>query len=117
MTTRMLSALIGCLVIALCAQGQQPLSNDAVAKMAKAGLGEDIILSMIATQPGTYATGPEDVVALKKSGVTDKVIAAMLLKVSNAAGAAAAPSARPVAAAPPVSEVGVYMKKGDSWAE
>src|SRR2546430_6549601 len=116
MTTRVLSVLTACLVIALCAQGQQPLSNDAIAKMAKAGLGEDIILSMIATQPGTYSTGPEDVVALKKSGVSDKVIAAMLLKVSNATGTVASPSAKPVAA-PPVSEVGVYVKKGDSWAE
>src|SRR5262249_31347084 len=91
MTTRMLSVLFFCLLL----QGQQPLSNDAVAKMAKAGLGEDIIVSMIATQPGTYSTGAEDVVALKRSGVTDKVIAAMLLKVSNAPGTAAAPGARP----------------------
>jgi hypothetical protein len=114
--TRMLSVLTGCLVIALCVQGQQPLSNDAIAKMAKAGLAEDIILSMIATQPGKYSAGPEDVVALKKNGVPDKVIAAMVVKASNAAGTTSPPGT-PSAASAPVSEVGVYIMKGEGWAE
>jgi hypothetical protein len=113
----MLLLLTGCLVIALCVQGQQTLTNDAVAKMAKAGLGEDIILSMIASQPGTYSTGPDDVVALKKNGVSDKVIGAILAKGSSAAATAPAPSTPSVAAAAPVSEVGVYVKKGGNWAE
>jgi hypothetical protein len=116
MVMRALSFPIGCLVIALCAQAQETLSNDAVAKMVKAGLGEEIILSMIATQPGKYSTGAEAVVALKQNGVPDKVIAAMVVKASNAAGTASASSA-PAAAAAPVSEVGVYIKKGESWAE
>jgi hypothetical protein len=95
---------------------QTTLTNDAILKMAKAGLGEDIILSTVKNQPGTYSTGPDDLIALKTAGVTDKVIAAMIEK--TAAGGPAPKAAAPVAqAAGPVTEVGVYFKKAGSWAD
>ena len=35
---------------------------------------------MIATQPGKFSITPDDLLALKRAGVSDKVIAAMLDK-------------------------------------
>jgi len=102
---------------------QQQLTNDAVLKMVKAGLGDDIVVSTIQAQPGKYVTGPDELIALKTGGVSDKVIAAMIAKGSAApapapvAAPAAAPAAQPAASVSPVNEVGVYFKKGDAWAD
>src|SRR5437899_12760199 len=62
------------------ALSQTTLTNDAVMKMATAGLGEDVIISMINTQPGNYSVTPDNLIALKKAGVSDKIIAAMVNK-------------------------------------
>jgi hypothetical protein len=96
--------------------GQSTLNNDTVIKMAKAGLSDDIIVSTIKSQPSSFTTGADALIALKGAGVSDKVIAAMVEK-AGSAGAPPAPAAAPapVAAAAVVSEVGVYYKKGDAW--
>jgi hypothetical protein len=52
--------------------------------MTKAGLTENIIISSIDSHPGTYATNPDDLISLKNSGVSDKVIAAMIAKATGA---------------------------------
>ena len=109
---------------------QAVLTNDAILKMAKAGLGEEILLSTIKAQPGRDRTAPDDLIALKGAGVSDKVIAAMIEKASSGAsapmaagapmpaGAAGNPLAAPPKAAPgPVNEVGVYYLKNDTWAD
>ena len=95
---------------------QTALTNDAILKMAKAGLGEDILISTIKSQPGRFTTAPDDLIALKGAGVTDKVIAAMMEKTASSASAPA-PAAAPKAAAGPVNEVGVYYMKSDTWAD
>ena len=59
------------LAIVWVAVGQQPLTNDAVIKMVKGGLGEDLIVTVIERQPGTFSTTPDDLVRLKQKGVTD----------------------------------------------
>ena len=101
------------LFLAVCL-AQTVLTNDAVLKMAKAGLGEDILLSSVKAQPGRYTTSPEDLIALKSAGVTDKVIAAMMEKGASGAGAnPVAAAAKPAA----VNEVGVYYLKNDAWAD
>jgi hypothetical protein len=38
---------------------QSVLNNDSITKMAKAGLGDDVIVSMIKGQPGSYAVDPD----------------------------------------------------------
>jgi len=101
---------------------QAVLTNDAIVKMAKAGLSEEILLSTIKVQPGTYTTAPDDLIALKGAGVTDKVIAAMIEKASAGQGAAAGATGTTQAAAPktapgPVNEVGVYYLKNGVWAD
>jgi len=109
---RVLLVLTGCILFSFCLQAQ-PLTNDAIVKLVKAGLGEDIILSMIASQPSKFSVGTEDLVALKKNSVSDKVIASMMTKGSTAT----APTSGSAAGVTPVSEVGVYTKKNESWAE
>lgn len=99
---------------ALAVFAQTTLNNDAVMKMVKGGLSDDVVIGMVKSQPAKYATTPDDLIALKGAGVSDKVIAAMVEKMS----APAAPA--PAAAAPatgPVKEVGVYYKKGDIWTD
>jgi len=107
---------------------QAVLNNEAIIKMVKAGLGDDIVLSTIKAQPGQYATSADELIALKKAGVADKIIAAMMEKgsapavnplVAAGGGPAAAPAPNaPIATPPPVvSEVGVYFNKAGAWAD
>ncbi len=117
--------------VALAAIGfaQTALTNDAIIKMVKAGLGEDIVVSTIKSQPARYTTGPDDLIALKGAGVSDKIIGAMMEKMTSGGAAPAAPAApaaapsapsAPLAASTalgPINEVGVYFKKGDIWAD
>lgn len=109
------------LIAVIVSLAQATLTNDAIVKMAKAGLGEEILLSTVNAQPGKYSTAADDLIALKKAGVSDKVIAAMIAKSSAPSGAApaASPAAAPAASAAPggglVNEVGVYYLKGDAW--
>jgi hypothetical protein len=56
------------------------MNNDSVVKMAKAGLGDELIIQTINTQPGVYATDADALVALKGAGVSDRVITAMVNK-------------------------------------
>jgi hypothetical protein len=62
------------LAIAFLAGAQETLTNEAVVKMLKGGLGEDLIVSTIQSRPGTY----------NLSSLSDKVLAAMLAKGSSA---------------------------------
>jgi hypothetical protein len=90
-------------VLAVC----QGLDNDAIVKMVNAGLGTDVIVTMVQTQPGNYKMGVNETIALKTAGVPDKVIAAMAAK-------ATAPVQRPVDT-DNAHEVGVYYQKDGEW--
>jgi hypothetical protein len=88
--------------------------------MVKAGLGDDLIVSMIVSQVCAFSLKSDDLIALKQAGVPEKVLAAMLKKASTpgAANPAGAGPATPVSAtANPVSEVGVYFFKNNAWTE
>jgi hypothetical protein len=49
-------------------------------KLVKAGLSEDVIVGMVNAQPGKYSTSTDDVISLKSSGISDKIIAAIVNK-------------------------------------
>lgn len=87
----MRKAILACLALFLCPVllAQQSLDNASVIKLVKAGLSEDLIVTTINSSSGTYDTTANGLIALKKAGATDKVIAAIVLK---AAGTAAAPA-------------------------
>ena len=72
--------LVAAFGFSLCARGQVALDNKDVVKMAKSGLSEAVILSVVQAQPGTYDVTPDALIELKSSGVTDPVIAAMASK-------------------------------------
>lgn len=80
-----------CLAVA---SAQEPLTNDSVIKMVKAGLSEDVIVSMVKSQPAKYALTPDQLISLKSAGVPDKVVAAMIERnAGGGVGAAIAPQA------------------------
>ncbi len=83
------------------------LTNDAIVKMSHAGLGDDLILQTIDSQPGHYATDPDSLLALKSAGVSERVLTRMVRK---AASPETAP--KPIAL-PEVTEEGVYYKDKD----
>jgi hypothetical protein len=115
MTKHLRGFLVVLVLLAGTALAQAVLNNDAVIKMAKGGLGDDVIVSMIKSQPGNYTVDPDTLIQLKQAGLSSAVISAMVGK--NAAGSA--PAAVPAAAptAPGVDEVGIYYKKDDKWVE
>jgi hypothetical protein len=84
------------------------LTNDAILKMVKAGLGDEVIVAMVNNQTGAYSLDSDDVIALKQSGVSDKVIAAMLNK--GAGSAVAAPNAPHIASEPLVLHDGTPVR-------
>ncbi len=116
---RKLSVIVVVVLLSLFATAiaQETLNNEAVVKMVKAGLGEDLIVNMINSQPGTYRTSTNDVIALKNQGVSDKVISAMVKRKDGGAVAAPTSSATLPAASVYPTEIGVYYKKDSKWLE
>jgi hypothetical protein len=102
-------------------KAQEPLTNDSVKKLVRSGISEDLVVQTINTQPGNYSLGADDIVALKKAGVSDRIIGAMLSRSSApAAAASAAPAATadaPASASGYPTEIGVYVKQQDQWVE
>ena len=82
------------------------MDNDSVMKMAKAGLGDDLIIQTINTQPGQYVVDANALVVLKNGGVSDRVITAMINKgrkqITNV-------QEKPIEISD-VNEIGVYYK-------
>lgn len=115
MAKHLRSLLIVLVLVAGLAIAQAVLDNDAVTKMAKAGLGDDVIVSMINSQPGKYALDTDSLIKLKQGGLSEKVISAMITKNAGGGAPAASPAAAPAAGAPMVDEIGVYYKKDDKW--
>jgi hypothetical protein len=76
---------------------QLSLNNEAVIKMVKAGLSDDLIITTINVMPGSYDTSPDGLIALKSAGASDKVVGAIVSK----AAAAAPPPPVPAAPTPP----------------
>jgi hypothetical protein len=84
---------------------QAKMTNDSVIRMAKAGLGDDLIVQTIGAQPGQFATDADSLVALKQAGVSDRVIQAMVNK-----GRIQITGSPESITLPDVNEIGVYYK-------
>ena len=64
-----------------CAYGQQPdgpLTNASVVRLVKAGFKEKTIIAIINNRPSDFKLDTEQLISLKKNGVTENVILAML---------------------------------------
>jgi hypothetical protein len=57
-----------------------PLTNAAVVKLVKAGFKEKSIITIIASRPVRFELSTERMIELKRSGVSEKVILAMLAR-------------------------------------
>jgi hypothetical protein len=113
---------------------QEALDNASVTKLVKAGLSEDLIVTTINSSAGKYDTSASGLIALKKAGASDKVVAAIVLKTSGLTPAPTTPTANqgttgsatpggvmlaPGALPAGVDSVGVYYldKDGSTWQE
>jgi hypothetical protein len=82
------------------------MNNDAVIKLVKAGLSDDLIVTTINSSTGNYDTSADALSALKAAGASGKVIAAMVLKAAGSAKVAPAAPAPVVPAQEPPAETG-----------
>jgi hypothetical protein len=82
------------------------MNNDSVLRMAKAGLGDDLIIQTINTQPGKYSTDADSLVALKTAGLSDRIITAMMNKSRRQLTNVPEKQVE----LPVVNEIGVYYK-------
>jgi hypothetical protein len=109
-----------CLVLSAAAFAQEVLTNESIEKMARARLGDDVIVSMIKSQAGHYDVTPDTLIALKRKGISDKVLAALAAKSSpstTASAPATTTTAAPAVVADPYEEldIGVYRKLRQAW--
>jgi hypothetical protein len=96
MLTVRIGSGLALLLYGISLSAQEPLNNNSVLKMVKSGLGESIILDMIEKQPGRYAVSPDNLIELKKAGVSEKILDALVRQ--NAA--LAVPASVAIAPAP-----------------
>ena len=92
--TLILVAAVSLLLPGATSLAQEVLTNDSVIQMVKAGLPEAVVIAKIKSTASKFDLKTDSLVSLKKAGVSDKVLEAMV-----AAGSGAAPST--AAAAPP----------------
>jgi hypothetical protein len=121
MKIRSLAGLI-CVTVTAAAAAQVMLNNDAIEKMARARLGDEVIVSLIQGQAGHYDVSPDTFIAMKRDGISDKVLAAMAAKsnTSNTTAAAAipmSPDAPPALLGDSYEEfdIGVYRRLRHAW--
>ncbi len=104
----------------------QPLAVADVRAMAKAGISEDVIISQIQNSHTVYHLSASDIIDLRDSGVTDKVVNYMINTPSTIGDTAVASQPDPVVIqqappAPPTDTVIVspgpdYVWVGGEWA-
>jgi hypothetical protein len=112
-----IAAVFSLLPVSMMAQSV-PLNDDAILKLQKAGLSEDLIVTTITNSPGHYDLATDKMIALKQAGLTDKEIGAMFAK--NATPNGVAPVAAGGSSLPAgVDEIGVYYRdpKTENWVE
>src|SRR5262245_62114437 len=84
---------------------QEVLTNDSVVQMIKAGLPEPVVIAKIKSTATKFDLKTESLVKLKKDGVSDKVLEAMV-----AAGQGSSTTAMP---APPAPAMAGALKNQD----
>ena len=102
--------LLCCLAVA----AQQALNNDAIVKMVKAGLSDDLIVTTINSSPGAYDTSADGIIALKAAGVSDKVVAAVTTKAQQPATAITSTPSTPSSGGEPTNRAASGAPRGSS---
>ncbi len=99
---------------------QEVLTNDSVIQMVKAGLPEAIVIAKIKGTATKFDLKTDSLVSLKKAGVSDKVLEAMVAAGSVTAApttAMPAPPAPAVAAGALKNQDVIYQLIGDKYVE
>lgn len=89
----------------------QSLSNEAVIKLVKAGLSDDLIVSTIGNSPGSYDISADGMIGLKSAGASDRVVSAIVLK-ATAVAQPAPPPVPPMPPMPPAAPEKVLLAEG-----
>lgn len=101
MTRRALALAFLTLILASVAAAENPLRNSDVVKLSKLGLGDEAVIAKIRqAKEVDFSLETDDLMKLKNSGVSSKVIAAMLDRSSGNSPAPAASAGSSQAAAP-----------------
>lgn len=75
-----LCLLISCVLVCAQSRDTTPLTNASVVKLVKAGFKEKSIITIIASRPVTFDLSTERLIELKRVGVSERVILAMLAR-------------------------------------
>jgi hypothetical protein len=98
----------------------QPLTVADVKALVKAGVGDDLVISQIRNSRTVYRLSTADIIDLKNSGVSEKVIDFMLntptqVQPSEAAGVVGNPPPAPIVEQVVVAPGPDYMWVGGAW--
>jgi hypothetical protein len=88
MKTRLLSFVLVFVAAAATAQAQSPagsttLTNASVVKLVRAGFKEKTIIAIIGARPVSFDLSPDRLIELKKGGVPERVILAMIARAES----------------------------------
>ena len=82
MFRRVITLVVMSLLLATLAVAQQsseaPLTNASITKLVRAGFSDKAVISIIGARPTRFDLAPERLIELKKSGVSERIILAML---------------------------------------
>ena len=88
MKLRLMSFVLGFVIVASAASragaqshgAEEPLTNVSVVKLVRAGFREKTVVAIIGARPVNFDLSPEHLIELKKSGVSERVILAMIAR-------------------------------------
>lgn len=82
MNRLLIAALLSVSILSTSADAQQsaqaPLTNASVVKLVKAGFREKTVISIIHNRPSVFNLDPDQLIQLKRQGVSENIILAML---------------------------------------
>lgn len=89
MKLRLLSVVVLCVVLPAGARAQargaeEALTNASVVKLVRAGFKEKSVIAIIGARPVSFDLSPDRLVELKKAGVPERVILAMIARAESA---------------------------------
>jgi hypothetical protein len=76
-----IALIVVCFATPSSSLGQQPdppLTNESVVKLVRAGFKEKTVISIIRSRPNRFALDPDKLIDLKRNGVSENIILAML---------------------------------------
>jgi hypothetical protein len=115
-----LVAVVGLSLPGATSLAQEVLTNDSVIQMIKAGLPEAVVIAKIKSTASKFDLKTDSLVSLKKAGVSDKVLEAMVAAGSGSApttGAMPAPPAPAMAAGALKNTDVIYQLVGGKYVE